>query len=320
MAGFLTYLSKRLGLMGITLGLVTIITFGFTNVLPGDVALLILGPNADPASVDALRTQLGLDQPLYVQYGQWISQMASGSFGDSLRYGDPVMTLIMERLPRSLMLAGAATIVAVGLAIPLGVIAAINENRWPDFAASVFAFAGISVPGFLWGIFFIYIFGVYFGVLPTGGYVSPREDLIASIKHLLMPAAALGFALTAYIMRMTRSSMVEVFREEYITVAEAKGLRERTVVLKHALRNAIIPVITVIAFQFSYAFGGVVVIEEVFFWPGIGQLTLIAIESRDIPLIQGTVITVALVFMFSNLVADVLYGYFDPRIRYGGEN
>jgi len=184
MAGFLTYLSKRLGLMGITLGLVTIITFGFTNVLPGDVALLILGPNADPASVDALRTQLGLDQPLYVQYGQWISQMAGGSFGDSLRYGDPVMTLIMERLPRSLMLAGAATIVAVGLAIPLGVIAAINENRWPDFAASVFAFAGISVPGFLWGIFFIYVFGVYFGVLPTGGYVSPREDLIASIKHL----------------------------------------------------------------------------------------------------------------------------------------
>jgi peptide/nickel transport system permease protein len=305
--------------MSVTLLLVTLITFGFTNVLPGDVALVILGPNADEASLQALRAQLGLNRPLYVQYFDWVTDLLRGDLGTSLRFDEPVAALISERLPRSLLLAGAATLFAILLAIPLGVISAVNENRWPDYLASTIAFAGLSVPGFFWGILFIFLFAVQFQLLPSGGFVPISEDPIAALRHLLMPAVALGFALTAYIMRMTRSSMVEVLREEYVALAEAKGLSERTVVLKHALRNAVIPVITVIAFQFSYAFGGVVVIEEVFYWPGIGQLTLSAIENRDIPLIQGTVIVVALVFMFSNLVADILYAYFDPRIRYDGE-
>jgi peptide/nickel transport system permease protein len=165
---------------------------------------------------------------------------------------------------------------------------------------------------------FILVFAVWAGWFPTGGYVPPTEDPIGALKHLVLPATSMGFALTAYIMRMTRSSMIEVLSEEYINLARAKGMTQRVVVLKHAFRNAVIPVITVIAFQFSYAFGGVVVLEEVFFWPGIGRLTLTAIQARDIPLLQGCIIVVALIYMVSNLAADVMYAYFDPRIRYGG--
>jgi len=230
-----------------------------------------------------------------------------------------VTMLIAQRLPRSLLLAVSATIVAVALSIPLGVYAAVNQNEAPDVTASMFAFVGISMPIFLWGLVFILVFAVWFNFFPTGGYTSPTEDLVGSLQRLVLPAGAMGFALTAYIMRMTRSSMIEVLSAEYINLARAKGMSQRVIVLRHALRNAIIPVITVIAFQFSYAFGGVVVLEEVFFWPGIGRLTLTAIQSRDIPLIQGCIIAVALIYMISNFAADLLYAYFDPRIRYGGE-
>ncbi|MGQ4556041.1 ABC transporter permease subunit [Halobellus sp. GM3] len=313
------YVLRRVGFMAVTLFLVTLITFAVTNVLPGDVALLILGPNATEQSLEALQTQLGLNRPLYIQYIDWVIGLLQGNMGESLRFGDPVATLIAQRLPRSLLLAVSATIVAVVLSIPLGVYAAVNQNEAPDVTASMFAFVGISMPIFLWGLVFILIFAVWFGLFPTGGYTSPTEDLVGSLQRLVLPAGAMGFALTAYIMRMTRSSMIEVLSAEYINLARAKGMSQRVVVLRHALRNAIIPVITVIAFQFSYAFGGVVVLEEVFFWPGIGRLTLTAIQSRDIPLIQGCIIVVALIYMISNFAADLLYAYFDPRIRYGGE-
>ncbi|MFC7078387.1 ABC transporter permease [Haloarcula halophila] len=314
------YVARRIGFMTVTLFLVTLIAFGITNILPGDVALLILGPNANAESIAALQAQLGLDRPLYIQYIDWLVGLLQGDMGESLRFGDPVVGLIAERLPRSLLLAVTATLVAVTLSIPLGVYAAINQNEAPDVSASMFAFVGISLPIFLWGLVFILIFAVWLNLFPTNGYVSPGEDLLASLHRLVLPAGAMGFALTAYIMRMTRSSMLEVLSEEYINLARAKGMSQRVVVLRHALRNAIIPVITVIAFQFSYAFGGVVVLEEVFLWPGIGRLTLTAIQSRDIPLIQGCIIVVALIYMLSNFAADLLYAYFDPRIRYGGEN
>lgn len=318
MTEFSRYLLKRIGLMSITLFLVTIITFIFTNVLPGNVALLILGSNASPESIHQLEQQLGLNRPLYIQYIDWVIGLLQGEMGTSLRYDEPVAQKIVTRLPRSLLLAVSATLVSVILAIPLGIIAATNKNRWPDVLTSLFAFIGISIPGFLWGLIGILIFSVTLNVLPTGNYVSPMNDPVAALKHLILPASALGFALTAYIMRMTRSSMLDVLREEYIQMARAKGMRERVVVTKHALKNAVIPVITVIAFQFSYAFGGIVVLEEVFFWPGIGRLTLTAINNRDIPLIQGCIIVVALIYMLSNLTADLLYAYVDPRIRYGG--
>ncbi|ELZ69196.1 ABC transporter permease [Haloferax sp. Atlit-10N] len=314
------YVFRRVGFMAVTLFFVTLIAFAVTNILPGDVALLILGPNATEQSLEALQTQLGLNRPLYVQYIDWVVGLLQGNMGESLRFGEPVSQLIAERLPRSMMLAVAATLVAVVLSVPLGVYAAVNQNEAPDVSASMFAFVGISMPIFLWGLVFILVFAVWLNLFPTGGYVSPSEDLVGSLTRLVLPAGAMGFALTAYIMRMTRSSMLEVLSEEYINLARAKGMSQRVIVLRHALKNAIIPVITVIAFQFSYAFGGVVVLEEVFFWPGIGRLTLTAIQSRDIPLIQGCILVVALIYMFSNFAADLLYAYFDPRIRYGGDD
>ncbi|WP_336023587.1 ABC transporter permease [Halobellus salinisoli] len=313
------YVLRRVGFMAVTLFLVTLIAFAVTNILPGNVALVILGPNATEESLAALEAQLGLNRPLYIQYFDWVLGLLQGDMGQSLRFGEPVTALIAERLPRSLLLAVTATLIAVALSIPLGVYAAVNQNEAPDLTASMFAFIGISMPIFLWGLVFILVFAVWFNLFPTGGYVSPTENLVGSVKRLVLPAGAMGFALTAYIMRMTRSSMLEVLSAEYIKLARAKGMSQRVVVLRHALKNAVIPVITVIAFQFSYAFGGVVVLEEVFFWPGIGRLTLTAIQSRDIPLIQGCIIVVALIYMISNFAADLLYAYFDPRIRYGGE-
>ncbi|MCU4752109.1 ABC transporter permease [Halobacteria archaeon AArc-curdl1] len=316
---FISYLLKRLAFMAITLLLVTLIAFGLTNILPGNVALLILGPNATEESIAALEAQLGLDQPLYLQYIDWVVGLIQGDMGTSLRYGTPVSELIAIRLPRSLLLAISATIVSVTLSIPLGVIAAVRKNTPTDLTASMLAFVGLSLPIFLWGLVFIYVFALTLGGFPTRGYVSPFEDPIAAIHHLILPASAMGVALTAYIMRMTRSSMIDELSEDYVEFARSKGLSERAVVLRHALKNAAIPVITVIAFQFSYAFGGVVVLEEVFSWPGIGRLTLTAIENRDIPLLQGCIIVIALIYMLSNFLADAFYAYVDPRIRYGGE-
>ena len=313
-----SYLTKRIGFMAVTLFFVTVMTFAITHILPGNVAVLILGKNASPERVHALKQQLGLTQPLWIQYIDWLGDLAHGNLGQSLRYGQPVEDLIAERLPRSMLLALSAVTISIFLSIPLGVIAAVKRNEGPDLAASMFGFIGISIPVFLWGIVLVMVFAVWIDIFPTGDYVNPLQHPVAGIRHLVLPASALGFALTAYIMRMTRSSMLEVLGEEYVKFARAKGMSERVVILRHALQNAIIPTITVIAFQFAYAFGGVVVLEKVFYWPGIGQLTLIAIQNRDIPLLQGCIIVIAIIYMLSNLMADVLYAYFDPRIRYGG--
>ncbi|KKF39694.1 peptide ABC transporter permease [Halorubrum saccharovorum] len=315
---FANYLVKRLGFMAVTLFLVTLITFGLTNILPGNVALLILGPNANPESIAQLEAQLGLNQPLILQYADWVTDLARGDMGMSLRYNTPVAEQIGVRLPRSLLLAVSATVVSVTLSIPLGIIAAVKKNTPTDLTASMLAFLGLSLPIFLWGLVFIYVFALSLGSFPTRGYVSPWVDPVGALHHLVLPASAMGVALTAYIMRMTRSSMIDELSEDYVEFARSKGLSERAVVLRHALKNAAIPVITVIAFQFSYAFGGVVVLEEVFSWPGIGRLTLTAIENRDIPLLQGCIIIIALIYMLSNFLADTFYAYVDPRIRYGG--
>lgn len=305
--------------MGVTLVLVTMITFVITNIIPGNVALLILGPNASETALQQLEMELGLNRPLYIQYIDWVVGLAQGDMGTSLRYNEPVLDQILLRLPRSLILAGTAATVAVLLSLPLGILAAVRKNSSVDFGASMIAFIGLSLPIFLWGIVFLFLFSYTLGFFPTGGYVSFLEDPIEATRRLVLPASAMGFALTAYIMRMTRSSMIEELSTDYVEFARSKGMDERVVVLNHAFKNAAIPVITVIAFQFGTAFGGVVVLEEVFAWPGIGRLTLTAIENRDIPLLQGCIIVIALIFMVANFIADMLYAYLDPRIRYGGE-
>ena len=314
------YIAKRLLLSVLTIVLVSMLTYVFTTVLPGSAARMILGRKATPEKIEAVRQQLGLTKPIYVQYWDWVTGFATGDMGTSFLYNDPVSDLILQRLPRSLFLAIAAMSIAILTAIPLGVIASTHQNEPMDVAISTFTFAGISVPNFFWGLVFILIFAVQLNLLPPSGYVDPWINPVGFLARLVMPAAALGWSLMAYIARMTRSSMLEVFRENYITTAKAKGVPKDDIVYTHALRNALIPTLTVIGFQIGYAFGGVIVIEQVFHWPGIGSLAFQAILERDLPVIQAAVVTIAIVFVGANFLVDILYSYLDPRIRYGGEN
>ena len=311
------YAFRRVVLLVGTLVGVSIVTFGLTNILPGDVAVLILGTQAEEQQLEVLRQDLGLNRPLYVQYFDWMTGLLVGDMGNSLRFGDPVVELIAQRLPASALLAFSAMFVAVLISIPLGVIAAMEENTWKDFGASVAAFIGISLPGFFWGIVLILLFARYAGLFPPSGYVSPAENPVEAIYHITLPAVALGFGLLAHLTRMTRSSLIEELRAGYIRLAESKGLSERRIVYRHALRNAFLPVLTVMGFQLAFLFGGVVVIEEVFAYPGLGRLAFQALLNRDIPLIQGTVLVFAVIFTVSNLVVDLLYAVLDPRVGTG---
>lgn len=309
-------LRRSILLIGTLVG-VSIVTFGLTNIIPGDVAVMILGTRGDEQQLAILREQLGLNRPIYIQYLDWASDAIVGDLGNSLRFGDSVSKLIMQRFPASALLALSAMVVAIGISIPLGVIAAVNENSWRDFGASVAAFTGISLPGFFWGIVLILLIARYAGLLPPSGYVSPTEDPVGAITHIILPAFALGFGLMAHLTRMTRSSLVEELRAGYIKLAESKGLPQRRVVFRHALRNAFLPVLTVMGFQLAFLFGGVVVIEEVFAYPGLGRLAYRALLNRDIPLIQGTVLVFAGIFTLSNLIVDLLYAVLDPRVGVG---
>lgn len=308
------YAARRLILLVGTLLGASIITFALTNVLPGDVAVMILGTRASGEQLEILRQQLGLNRPLWVRYLDWILGAITGDLGRSLRFGDPVALLIAQRLPASTFLAFTSLFIAVVLAIPMGIVAAMEQNTWKDFATSVAAFTGISLPNFFWGMVLILLIAKYLSVLPPSGYVNPLVDPVAGIRHVLLPAAALGFSLMAHLTRMTRSSLIEELRSGYVQLARMKGLTFRKIVYGHALRNAFLPVLTVIGFQFGYLFGGIIVIEQLFAYPGLGRLAFSALINRDVPLIQGAVLTIAVIFMTSNLVVDLLYAVLDPRV------
>lgn len=312
----MTYLLKRLSLLVLTLGLISVVTFVLTNILPGNVAVMILGTRSNPETLAALQRELGLDDPLLDQYGRWIAGMVRGDWGTSLRFKEPIAGLIGQKMLASGMIAGLSLLFALAFAIPLGVIGAVRQNRWQDTASSGTALLGISLPDFFWGIVLILLFSRGLGWLPSSGYVSPLDDLGLSLKHALLPAIALGLSLMAHLTRMTRSSMLEVLSQDYIRVGRSKGLGERSVVYKHALRNAIAPVITVAGLQLGYLFGSIIVVESLFNYTGIGWLTYQALLNRDIPLIQATVFVIAAVFMLSNLVVDLIYTALDPRIAF----
>lgn len=312
------YALRRTGLLLVSLLGVSVITFGIVNILPGDVALMILGNRASPERLETLRQNLGLNRPLWIRYFDWLAGVLTGDMGDSLRFGDPVASLIMQRLPASAFLAAAAMTIAVSVAIPLGVVAGMARNTWKDFATSVAAFTGISLPDFFWGLVLILVFAEYLGLFPPSGYVSPAEDPVAGLMHVALPAASLGFALMAHLTRMTRSSLVEELRSGYVKLARSKGLSQRDIVYGHALRNAFLPVLTVIGFQIGFLFSGIVIIEQLFAYPGLGRLAFKALLNRDVTLIQGSVLTIATIFMLSNLVVDLLYAVLDPRVQAGG--
>lgn len=312
------YAARRLVLLVGSLVGVSVVTFAVVNVLPGDVATMILGTRASPERLATLRQNLGLARPLWVRYLDWLGGVLTGDMGRSLRYGEPVAALVAQRLPASAFLAVAALAVAAVSAIPLGVVAATEQNTWKDLGTSLVAFAGISLPDFFWGLVLILVFAKYLSLVPPAGYVNPVVDPVGGFAHVLLPALALGFALMAHLTRMTRSSLVEELRSGYVDLARSKGLPERRIVYRHALRNAFLPVLTVIGLQLGFLFSGIVVIEQLFAYPGLGRLAFKALVNRDAPLIQGAVLTIATVFMLSNLVVDLLYAVLDPRVGAGG--
>lgn len=299
----------------------SMLVFGAMHLIPGSFVDILLGVGQDISEEQKQRVvaQYGLDQPVPVQYVRWLGNVFTGDFGTSLKSGKPVASEILSRLPVTLELAFLATVASLILAIPAGIVAAIYRGRWPDTVLRLVALLGLSVPNFLIATLLVLFVSTQWSVLPTTGFVPVSEGLWANLKSLAMPTVSLGALLAASMMRMMRSSMLEEFGKEYLTVARAKGLQQRTVIMSHALRNSLIPVITVLGIQTGYMLGGTVIIEQVFAIPGIGRLALDAVNQRDYPLVQGTVLFIASAFVFMNLLTDVIYGLVDPRIRVGGK-
>jgi peptide/nickel transport system permease protein len=302
------YVVKRLLSILPVLGGISLIVFLLLRALPGDPAQVIAGELASRESVEAIRTQLGLDKPLYVQYAIFISNLARLNLGKSARTGQPVISEIWSRLPNTVLLAVISTALACLLGIPAGILSAVRHYTLSDYVVMVFALFGISMPVFWLGLMFIIVFSVKLHLLPAGG--------IGTLSHLILPSFTLAFFSTAFIARMTRSSMMEVMGQDFITTARSKGLLEKVVVFKHALRNAFIPIITVIGLQFGSLLGGAVLTETVFAWPGIGRLIVDSILARDYPVVQGVVLVFAFLYILVNLIVDILYAYIDPRIHY----
>lgn len=304
----LTYIARRLAVSVVTLLGVTVIAFGLVQMLPGDPARTIAGLLASDEDVERIRTRMGLDEPVLVQYGQFVSRLVTGDLGESARTRRPVTTEIGARLPKTIELAAAGTIIGSVLGIFAGVVAARFRNRFLDHSVSMGSLIGISMPVYWLGLLLIMVFAVNLGWLPAAG-----ADRRTSI---ILPAFTIGLFTMALVARMTRSSMLEVLEQDFVRTAFSKGVADRNVVYRHALRNAFIPVLTVIGIQFGSLLGGAVLTEFVFAWPGIGRLLVDSIFARDFPVVQGIIIVFALMFIVVNLVVDVLYSYVNPKIQY----
>ena|SRR5688572_22210846 len=316
-----TYILKRLLLMVPTLLGVATIVFLIMRVIPGDVALLILGGDdgggqMDPKALAAVRQQLGLDQPLIVQFGTWLWGVLQFDFGKSLWTGQPIVHELAIRLPLSLQLALMATFVSVLIAIPLGTLAAVRQDTWVDYAVRVISIGGLAIPSFWIGILCILFLVVYFGWGPPLEFTPPWVDPWVNLQMMVWPVVTVGYRYAAVTTRMTRSTVLEVLREDYIRTAWAKGLRERAVVVRHALKNSMLPVITLIGTEFAFLIGGLVVTETVFTLNGIGRFVVEAVAHRDYPVVQALVFLIAFSFVMVNLLVDLTYAWFDPRIRY----
>ena len=287
---------------------ITVLLFLMLHALPGDPARVIAGTMASDEDVKIIRTQLGLDDPLHVQYGKFLWRLAHLDLGRSARTQNPVSQEIWARLPNTFQLAVLATILACLVGVPAGILSAVRPHSWVDYLVTSTALFGISMPVFWLGLMLVVVFSVTLRWLPAGG--------TGGAANLILPTITLAAFVIAFVARMTRSSMLEVLNQDYITTARSKGLREQVIVVAHALKNALIPIITVIGLQFGSLLGGAVLTETVFAWPGIGRLIVDSILSRDYPMIQGTILVFGLLYILVNLVVDLLYGFVDPRIRY----
>ena len=313
------YAVKRIGLFIPTVLLVTVIVFVVMRLIPGDPALAIL--SADDAAyteqeLHELRVKLGTDRSIVIQYLDWMGGLLRGDFGTSFWWNGPVMDRLADRIPVTIELAILGILLAVICAVPLGVISAIRPDSPLDYLSRVFTLVGISIPTFFSGILLTLLLIRAFGWLPPLGYENFWEDPWANVKQMMLPALALGFYDMAFIARVTRSSMMEILREDYMRTARSKGLRERIVLSRHGLKNAVLPILTISGWQFGRLFGGTVIIERIFLIPGIGQLLIDAVFQRDFPTIQAIIVIVAVSIVIINLLVDLLYGWLDPRIRY----
>lgn len=304
---FVKFFARRLGRLLLTVFIISTLVFFVVRVIPGDPALIIAGMDASPEDVQAIRVKLGTDKPLLSQYLVWLSSIARFDFGTTLISGEPVIKLIMERFPLTLTLALLGISIGIFVAVPLGVMSAVKRWSLWDYFGLVFSQLGMAIPSFWLGMLLLILFAVKIRILPLFGADTPA--------HFILPAVSLGFARAAIILRMARASMIEELSKEYIITARAKGLTERMVKYKHALKNGLLPVITVTGIQFGYMLGGAIIVEQVFSMPGLGRLFLFGIYQRDFILIQGGVIFVAIIFSLVNFLADILYSIVNPKIR-----
>ena len=310
------FVIRRLLFSLLVLLIVSIVVFVVVQVLPGDVASMILGTDATLEDVATMREKLGLNRPAHVRYLEWIAGAVRGDWGTSLRLNQPVGPLIATRMANSAVLAGMTLVIAVPLAIGLGVYAGLRRARLPDRVIAVVTLIGTSLPEFVWGSLLIIVFSFWLKWLPPSSLMDPGDSMLAHFKLLILPVTTLTLVMLAYTSRMTRTSMIDVLERNFIRTARLKGIGERQVILRHALPNALLPTITIVAMNIGWLMGSLVVVETVFSYPGLGRMMVFAVSNRDVPMLQMTVLVTAGVYCLANLLADVLYAYLNPRVRY----
>jgi len=312
-----SYVIRRLLSLIPAMLLVSVVAFLFMHLIPGNPAAVRLGPSATTDQIERMTEKMGLNEPIYVQFGRWFSRVMQGDLGESIFFQQSVLSVIGSRAETSILLATLGMLVVIGVGLPLGVISAVRRNTWIDQVSLSVSFLGAGIPDFWLGLLLMLVFAVILGWFPTSGFTSIfAKGGITNLRYLILPALTLGIPNAALLTRLTRSSMLEVLSLDYVSTAKAKGLPERTVILKHALRNCAIPIITTIAFTLVILMAQAVVTESVFALPGIGRLVISSVLRRDYPVLQGVLLLTAFLYLFVNLLADVAYGLLDPRIRY----
>ncbi len=313
MANFL--LRRLLSTLLVMLG-ISFVVFMIVHLVPGDPVRIMLGLQADQAKVEEIRHLMGFDRPLIVQYFEWLKNALQGDLGESYITGQKVSEAVSQRLPATMSLAFTALLIGVVIAVPAGVISALKSGSKWDYFAMVFSQVGVSIPDFWLGIMFILIFSLYLGWLPPSGYTKPSEDFVDWLRHLILPATTIGLISASIMTRFIRSAVLEMIAKNHVRTARAKGLPQSRVTFRHILLNASIPIVTIIGLQLASLLGGVIIVEIIFAWPGLGRLALDAVTRRDYPMVQGAVLMVALAFAIVNLIVDLLYAYLDPRVKY----
>ena len=311
----LGYIVRRLFQLIPVILLSSFLVFMLLHLVPGDPAETVAGPDATPDVIKAVRHKMGLDRPLAVQYGIWLGHIARADLGESYISRMPVVDLVGYAFPATIQLTLAALLLALGISLPLGVLASLKQGSKLDLFVQAYTALGLGVPNFWLGILLILVFALVFGILPPGGRIDPLQNPALGLKTLLLPAVTLGIQISAVFTRFVRAAMLEVLHEDYVRTARAKGLQERVVVVRHALRSALVPVVTVVGLQFGRLLGGAVVVESVFAWPGVGRLIIQAVEQRDYTVVQAALLWLVAVFLLINLITDIAYAFLDPRIR-----